>query len=134
MFKRFSRGSSSNTPTGTPSGKPGGSRFRLSASTKRMLIALRVVIALFMFASLTAPFWINWLWFGSMGYRSIILTNYVGVTLTFLAGGLLAAAIFITNVQLALAQYTRTRAGSRRPGRPVQQSAAISTPELHRRR
>src|SRR5688572_8902105 len=109
VFKRFSRGSSTSTPggsTATPgsTSKPpaGRSRFGLSPSTKRSLIAVLVLVALFVIASITAPFWINWLWFGSMGYRSIIVTNYVGVTLTFLISGLLAAAIFVTNVRLAV--------------------------------
>jgi uncharacterized membrane protein (UPF0182 family) len=71
-----------------------------------------VLVALFVIASITAPFWINWLWFGSMGYRSIIVTNYVGVTLTFLISGLLAAAIFVTNVRLAV-RNTRREGGPR---------------------
>jgi hypothetical protein len=67
-----------------------------------MIVTALVLILIFILLSVTAPFWINWLWFGSMGYRSIIVTNYVGVTLTFLAGGLLAAALFVTNVRLAV--------------------------------
>lgn len=67
-----------------------------------MLVAAGVLIGLFIVATITAPFWINWLWFGSMGYRSVIVTNYLGVTLTFLIAGLLAAAIFYVNVRLAI--------------------------------
>ena len=67
-----------------------------------MLIAAGVVIGLFILATITAPFWINWLWFGSMGYRSIIVTNYIGVTVNFQVGGLIAAAIFYVNVRLAV--------------------------------
>jgi uncharacterized membrane protein (UPF0182 family) len=78
----------------------------------RMLVAAGILIALFIGASITAPFWINWLWFGSMGYRSIIVTNYTGVILNFLAGGLLAAAIFVVNVRLAV-RNTRNNWGAR---------------------
>ncbi|MBA2470603.1 MAG: UPF0182 family protein, partial [Chloroflexia bacterium] len=67
-----------------------------------MLITAGVFIALFIIATITAPFWINWLWFGSMGYRSMIVTDYIGVTLNFLLGGLLATAIFYINVRMAI--------------------------------
>jgi uncharacterized membrane protein (UPF0182 family) len=77
-----------------------------------MIIAAVVLIGLFVFASFTAPFWINWLWFGSMGYRSIIVTNYVGVTLTFIVSGLIAAALFYTNVRFAI-RNTRSQTAVR---------------------
>jgi uncharacterized membrane protein (UPF0182 family) len=77
-----------------------------------MLFTALIVIGLFIFATATAPFWINWLWFGSMGYRSVIVTNYLGVTLTFLGAGLLAAAIFLVNIRLAQ-RNTRTVTGVR---------------------
>ncbi len=76
--------------------------FRLSASVKRMLIAAGIFVALFIVLTLSAPFWINWLWFGSIGYRSILVTNYVGQALAFVIGGLLAALIFVVNSRLAL--------------------------------
>ena len=76
-----------------------------------MLIAALVIVLLFVLASITAPFWINWLWFGSMGYRSIIITNYLGVTITFLVTALLAGAAFFTNVRLAI-RNTKNRTGN----------------------
>ncbi len=76
--------------------------FRLSGSVKRMLITAGILVAVFIVLTLSAPFWINWLWFGSVGYRSILVTNYVGEGLAFLIGGLLAALIFVVNTQLAL--------------------------------
>jgi len=115
VFKRFSRGTTATPAGGTTPPRTGTSRFGLSPSTKRSLIAVLVLVLLFVFASITAPFWINWLWFGSMGYRSIIVTNYLGVTLTFLIAGLLAAAIFVTNVRLAV-RNTRSE-GATREGR-----------------
>jgi uncharacterized membrane protein (UPF0182 family) len=100
VFNRFSR-SKPASPAGTSTSrqKP---RFSLSPSTKRMLIATLVIVGIFVFLSFTAPFWINWLWFGSVGYRSIIVTNYLGVSITFVVFGLLAAAVFVTNVRLAV--------------------------------
>jgi uncharacterized membrane protein (UPF0182 family) len=80
-----------------------------------MLIATLVIVLLFVLASITAPFWINWLWFGSMGYRSVIITNYLGVTITFLVTAILAGAAFFVNVRLAFAIHgiapPRLRAG-----------------------
>jgi uncharacterized membrane protein (UPF0182 family) len=76
-----------------------------------MVIAALVIILLFVLASITAPFWINWLWFGSMGYRSVIITNYLGVTITFLVTAILAGAAFHVNVRLAI-RNTRNRTGT----------------------
>jgi uncharacterized membrane protein (UPF0182 family) len=75
-----------------------------------MLITAAIFIVLFIFLTMTAPFWINWLWFGSIGYRSILVTNYVGEALAFLIGGLLAALIFIVNTRLALRNTRDQRA------------------------
>ncbi len=113
MFKRFSRGSTPTAATAQTSKASGSSkrRFGISPSTRRMLIAALVVVLIFVLASITAPFWINWLWFGSMGYRSIIITNYLGVTITFLVTGLLAGAAFFTNVRMAI-RNTKNRKGA----------------------
>lgn len=100
----FDRGGSNFGDRG-PISRPS---LRLSASVKRMLIAAGVVVALFVILTLTAPFWINWLWFGSVGYRSVLVTNYVGQALGFVIGGLLAALIFVVNTRLAL-RNTRDR-------------------------
>ncbi len=63
-----------------------------------VLVLVAIIIVLFGFS----PFWINWLWFGSVGYRSILTTNYVSETLFFVVGGLIAAAVFVLNVWFAL--------------------------------
>lgn len=67
-----------------------------------MLITAAIFVAIFIALTLSAPFWINWLWFGSVGYRSILVTNYIGEALAFLVGGLVAALIFLVNVRIAL--------------------------------
>lgn len=88
-----------NRESAEPVGKR---RFALSASTKRSLIMLAILLVLVVFAFVTAPFWINWLWFGSMGYRSVLIKTYVAQGLTFLAAAFVAAILFLTNVKLAL--------------------------------
>lgn len=94
----------------------GGGRFRkpsfqISASTKRSLIALVVILAIVVVMFVTAPFWINWLWFGSVGYRSVIVTNYVAQVVSFLGVGLVSALIFYVNVRLAI-RNTRGEVGT----------------------
>ncbi|MGC4107572.1 MAG: UPF0182 family protein [Thermomicrobiales bacterium] len=82
--------------------KPKGSRFHLSASTKRMLLAVLVLLVIVVLAFVFSPFWINWLWFGSVGYRSVIVTNYLWDWASFIVGGLIGAFIFVFNVWMAL--------------------------------
>lgn len=86
----------------TTAPKPKKSRFTLSASTKRSLwiIAILAVIVLVMFV--TAPFWINWIWFGSMGYRSVLTRTYLAQGGTFFVVALISATLFLVNVKLAL--------------------------------
>lgn len=64
------------------------------------MTAIILVIVVLMFV--TAPFWINWLWFGSVGYRSVIMTNYTAQALSFLIAAVLAGLIFYVNMRLAL--------------------------------
>lgn len=84
--------------------KPG---FELSASTKRSLIILLVLAVIFVLMWVTAPFWINWLWFGSVGYRSVITTNYTMQGLSFLIAAVIAGLLFWTNLRLALRNTER---------------------------
>ena len=67
-----------------------------------MLITAVVLIALVVLLFVTAPFWINWLWFGSVGYRSIIVTNYMAQALSFVVAALIAGLLFYVNLRLAL--------------------------------
>ena len=74
-----------------------------------MLITAAIFAVLFLGLFATAAFWVNWWWFGSVGYRSVLVTRYVAQGLVFLAGGLVAALFFGGNIALALRR-------SRRPG------------------
>ncbi|HVL25657.1 MAG TPA: UPF0182 family protein [Thermomicrobiales bacterium] len=77
-----------------------------------MLITAAIVLAIIVLAFVTAPFWINWLWFGDVGYRSVLVTNYVAQTVAFLAGAVICGLIFYVNVSLAL-RNTRQQEGVR---------------------
>lgn len=77
-------------------------RFQLSASTKRSLVILLVLAALFAVAFVSAPFWINWLWFGDIGYRSVLIRTYSYQIITFFVAALVSGLLFLTNVRLAL--------------------------------
>lgn len=103
MDNRLVFGRRKKSPT-TPQRGPKFSKpqFRLSASAKRMLITAVVLIAIVVLLFVTAPFWINWLWFGSVGYRSVIVTNYMAQGLSFIVAALIAGLLFYVNLRLAL--------------------------------
>src|SRR5690606_37239405 len=90
-----------NSTSASPAGsrKP---RFQISASTRRSLIILLILAAVFVASFVTAPFWINWLWFGDMGYRSVLVRTYGFQIATFFSAALISAVLFLTNVRLAL--------------------------------
>jgi uncharacterized protein len=92
---------------------------RISPSTRRMLITAGIfgVLALFVFG--TASFWINWWWFESVGYRSVLATRYIARILAFAALALGGGAIFLGNASFALRRTSRTRQAPA-PTRPVQ--------------
>ncbi len=94
----FNRQSGDGTPRMTPR-RP---RFQLSPSTKRMLIAAAVIVGIIAIAVVTASFWINWLWFDSMGYRGVLVRRYAAQGLSFVVVGAISALIFYVNVSLAL--------------------------------
>jgi len=80
------------------------------------------VVAFIVIMMVTAPFWINWLWFGSVGYRSVIVTNYVSQAVSFIGGGIIAGLIFWVNVRLAL---RNTREGQESEGRVSRYSRTV---------
>ncbi|HET8522245.1 MAG TPA: UPF0182 family protein, partial [Thermomicrobiales bacterium] len=81
--------------------------WRPSRSTIRMLITAIVIGVLIILLFVTSAFWVNWWWFGSMGYRSVLTTRYVAELGSFVIGGLIALLIFAGNVVIAL-RRTRT--------------------------
>lgn len=93
-------------PTKQSRGNPFGG-WRLSPSTKRMIVTAAIFVVLFILLVTTSAFWVNWWWFGSVGYRSVLTTRYAATAIAFAIGGLLAAGILVGNVVIAL---RRTRA------------------------
>src|SRR5699024_7324178 len=91
--------------------------FHISPSTKRSLVIAAVLIAFIVLMMVTAPFWINWLWFGSVGYRSVLVTNYLAKVISFIVGGIIAGLIFWVNVRLALRNTRGNRATEGRMSR-----------------
>jgi uncharacterized membrane protein (UPF0182 family) len=76
-----------------------------------MLIATGVIVGIIAIAVVTASFWINWLWFDSMGYDGVLLRRYAAQALSVLVVGGVAALIFYINVSLAL-RNTREKDGT----------------------
>lgn len=77
-------------------------RPQLSPSTRRMLIAVVAIAVVAVVVYGSAAFWVNWWWFGSMGYRGVLTTRYTAEVVSFLIGGAVAAAVFGGSLVLAL--------------------------------
>ena len=75
-----------------------------------MIIAAGIIFAFFAIVFATASFWVNWWWFGSIGYRSVLVTRYSAQIIAFLLFGVLAAGFFFANLVFALRRTRRTRA------------------------
>ena len=101
-------------------------RFHISASTRRMLIMIGVLVVVFLLLFGLAPFWINWLWFGSVGYRSVLVTGYVAKVVAFFGAGLIAALILWLNLTIAL-RNTRDPRGEGTVGRFSQRLITLLT-------
>lgn len=67
-----------------------------------MLIAAAVIAGLFILVVATAAFWVDWWWFGSVGYRQVLTARYLSGLAAFAVGGGLAALFFWLNWRLAL--------------------------------
>ena len=80
-----------------------------------MLIAAGVMAAVAAFIVLTAAFWINWWWYGSVGYRSVLVTRYTGQAVAFVVFGVIGTLIFFGNAVFALRRTSRPP--QRRSGR-----------------
>ncbi len=74
----------------------------ISPSTRRSLIAAGVIAAIAIITVGTSAFWVNWWWFGSVGYRSVLVTRYIAQFGMFFAFGIFAAAFFLANTIAAL--------------------------------
>lgn len=103
----FGRRSGQGAARGPQRARPRVRRPVISPSTRRSLIMAAVIGVIIYVVFVTSAFWVNWWWFGSVGYRSIIVTRYASQFGAFFVFGVVAAAFFLANVILAL---RRTRA------------------------
>ena len=64
-------------------------------------VVLAILVALFAGLFVTSGFWVNWLWFGSLGLRSVLLTRYAAQWSLFAGGAILAGLFFAINLRHA---------------------------------
>ncbi len=62
---------------------------------------LGIAVVLLVLTILTAGFWVNWLWFGSLGLGSVLTTRYLAQAALFAGGTLLAGLFFGLNIRYA---------------------------------
>lgn len=98
--------------TGPGSRRPGDSSV-VSPSTRRMLIAGAVIFGLFLLLAMSASFWVDWWWFGSIGYRQILTTRLFSQIAAFVLVGGLAALFFLVNCRLAVRRGQAVTIGGR---------------------
>src|SRR5215204_5010679 len=100
VFRRITR------PTIRPSSIRGSADtvrgWRPSRSTMRMLVATGIILLVIIVLFATSSFWINWWWFESVGYRSVLVRNYTVKTVSFVAFGLCSALFVLGNIALVL--------------------------------
>lgn len=68
---------------------------------RSLLVPLGIVVALLVLIFLTAGFWVNWLWFDSLGLQSVLLTRYWAQWSLFGGGFVIAGFFFGLNVRYA---------------------------------
>lgn len=68
---------------------------------RAVLIAVGVLVAALVLLYATAGFWVNWLWFDSLGLTSVLTTRYVAQWSLFLGGTVIAALFYGFNLRLA---------------------------------
>ena len=68
---------------------------------RTVLIVVGLLAAVLAVTVITAGFWANWLWFGSLGLRSVLLTRYVTQGALFVVGSLFAGLFFGLNLRHA---------------------------------
>ena len=80
-----------------------------------MAIAAAVIAVAIAAISISADFWVNWWWFGSIGYRSVLVARYAARAVSFLIGGGLAGIFVWANLRFALRPATLTGGAPARP-------------------
>jgi uncharacterized membrane protein (UPF0182 family) len=73
-----------------------------------VLVVVGILAAVLAVTVFTAGFWVNWLWFGSIGLNSVLLTRYIAQGTLFLGGALIAGLFFGLNLRHASRQLLGT--------------------------
>ncbi len=84
---------------------------------RTIIIVVGVLAAILALTLLSANFWINWLWFGSLDLRGVLLTRYVTQGALFAGGALISGLFFALNVRHAGRQLLGSPVGAQ--GRQV---------------
>src|SRR4051794_35441023 len=66
-----------------------------------VLIVPAVLVVVLALVFITSGFWVNWLWFGSLGLNSVLVTRYTAQWSLFIGGAVLAGLFFGINVRHA---------------------------------
>jgi uncharacterized membrane protein (UPF0182 family) len=91
-------------------------RLSIPPGIRRLALVLVVFIAVAVVMALTASFWINWWWFGSVGYRDSLVTRYGAEVVYTVLGALVCGGFFALNLAAAM-RRTRDRAATGRVSR-----------------
>ena len=73
----------------------------LTRRTRILLIAAGVLVLLLLFGSRLINFYVDWLWFGEVGYRGVFTTVLLTRIVQFLAGGLLIGGTVALSLGIA---------------------------------
>lgn len=68
-----------------------------------LLIIAAIVVVLFLGGSRLIDFYVNWLWYGEVGFRSVFSTVLFTRTVQFVLGGLLIGGLVWLSMWLATA-------------------------------
>src|SRR6476620_1226721 len=66
-----------------------------------LFIVLGVIVVLALLLFVTSGFWVNWLWFDSLGLTSLLTTRYVAQWSLFFGGFVVAGLFFGLNIRYA---------------------------------
>ena len=76
-----------------------------------MVITAIILFLILGFIYLTSTFWVQWWWFGSIGYQTALVTRYISAAGAFLLAGLIVGGFFAANWQIALRRGLGGRSG-----------------------
>ena len=73
----------------------------LNRRSRTLIVASAVIVALLIIGPRFIDTYVNWLWFGELGYRSVFTTVLFTRLIVFLVAGLLVGAIVFAGMALA---------------------------------